>query len=178
MWNEFGIWKAVQVDTVQIRSECIWITLPLTPALHGPDTVRAAGLCISFMELVSPFLLISHMIMANDVKLDSVSILYWGRYNMGKFHNHHCAVDTINELIQCHHKPWALCIEFSADRISLHHLTGYNLPYKTKSETTTTTRNSVESPIDSGVIGTNLRCEKPAGCFLAGKSKTELFFTW
>jgi len=35
--------------------------------------MRAAGLCFGFMELVSQYLVISHVIMAKDVKLDSVS---------------------------------------------------------------------------------------------------------
>lgn len=60
------------------------LPLPLTPALHGPDTVRAAGLCVGFMELVSPFLLISHMIMAKDVRLDSVSMSVLGQVYSGQ----------------------------------------------------------------------------------------------
>lgn len=38
------------------------------------NTMRAAGLCFGFMELVSQYLVISHTIMAEDVKLDSVSM--------------------------------------------------------------------------------------------------------
>lgn len=59
-----------------IPKKLFWAETPgraqVTP--RKTNIVKAPRLCFDFMELVSQYLVFSHMIMAKDVKLDSVSM--------------------------------------------------------------------------------------------------------